>query len=287
MKSFLKCVLIFSITTVIAVSDKVAIVINDNIITDGELEESVISFARVSGNMDFLQDPQFKPYVASVLVSYELVTDFAQQHQIDLTEEEENSALVNFLKSQGKAENELHLAAQDLGLKEDWLKMFVLANARQQKVGSLVAAPQVSVSQEDIDQTKDMFLSENAEYQIKSWAIDKDEPGMSVDVVKDIKVQWAQTGQDPAVGEVQDLGWKKRSELPSIFLDAISGVAPGNLVGPVQSGYGYHLVWFERERTPEIPSDEAIFQSIFQEKYMVKFAEWLDKLPQYNVVIYK
>ena len=287
MKNLIKYMLIFSATAVFALSDKVAVVVNDHIITEAELSESALNFAKVSGNMDYLSDPKFNSYIASLLVSYELVKEFSQQNKIDLTEEESANTISGFLQMQGKSENELELVAQDLEISPEWLKMFVLANARQQKIGSYVIAPQIQVSQEEVEQAKSAYLSENSEYQIKAWAVDKDEPGMTVAVVKKIKAEWAATGQDPAEGEVQDLGWKKRSELPAIFLDAISGIEAGNLVGPVQSGYGYHLVWFERERAPEAPSDEAVFQSIFQEKYMVKFNEWLDELPQYHVVIYK
>ncbi len=39
-----------------------------------------------------------------------------------------------------------------------------------------------------------------------------------------------------------DLGWRKGSELPTIFADEVKGMQPGDLRGPIRSPSGFHLI---------------------------------------------
>ena len=120
---------------------------------------------------------------------------------------------------------------------------------------------------------------------MRTWLTD--DLKTSVSNLKAIKSKWADTARDPEEGEVQDLGWKNASELPEIFLTALEGVEPGNLIGPIKSEYGYHLIWFEKERFPETPDDEMVEQALLNDKFSTELDSWLRRLLEYNVYIKK
>ena len=46
----------------------------------------------------------------------------------------------------------------------------------------------------------------------------------------------------PAALEGGDLGWRKTSELPSLFADVVPNLAVGSVSEPIRSGAGYHLL---------------------------------------------
>ena len=84
-----------------------------------------------------------------------------------------------------------------------------------------------------------------------------------------------------------DLGWKKKDELPSLFISAIDGISAGNVVGPIVSENGYHLVWYEEVRVPVLPSADELKNVLFQREFQQKLSEWLVKLEENSVVIRK
>lgn len=287
MKKLLKVTICFVVASVFALTDKVAVVVNDHIITDIMLTEYVDNFAKVSGNVGNEKDAGFRDYVKNLMVTSLLLDDFATQNQLTLTVDEENTAIAQVMAAQGKSVEDFSTVAAESGVDTHWMRQFILGNVLQQKVGMLVIAPKVAIADDAVMVAKQRFLDENTQYKIKAWTIGLDEDGANTEMVKDIKHTWALTSVEPETGETQDLGWKRRSELPTLFLQSLEGVSAGNVVGPIRSEYGYHLVWFEGERIPELPSDQEIHQSLMQEEYTNQYNEWLSALPEHNLVIYK
>lgn len=52
----------------------------------------------------------------------------------------------------------------------------------------------------------------------------------------------------PAALEGGDLGWRKTSELPSLFADVVPSLAVGSVSEPIRSGAGYHLLTVYEKR---------------------------------------
>ena len=71
-------------TNLFAISDKVAVVINQNIVTQ-TIRSLSDNFAKVSNNMDHLHDPEFQAYATKMLVTNLLVRSFAEANSIALT----------------------------------------------------------------------------------------------------------------------------------------------------------------------------------------------------------
>ena len=274
-------------TNLFAISDKVAVVINQNIVTQTTLDHYLDNFAKVSNNMDHLHDPEFQAYATKMLVTNLLVRSFAEANSIALTLEEETQAITQVMESQGKKIEDFSAMAEEQGIEASWLREFLLSSVLQQKVGMMVVAPSLELEEDAVLVAKQRFINDNTKYKLKSWTIGHEEPMANTADVKSIKQKWADTGRDPKYGEVQDLGWKRQTELPSLFIKALKGVEAGNLVGPVKSEYGYHLIWFEKESRPEMPSDSEVHEALLQEKFMQEFNEWLEDLQNHNLVIYK
>lgn len=286
MNKVMKWISIFVLSFSWALSDQIAVVVNKRVITETAMHEYIDAFAKFSENEQYSNDSEFQSYVVSMIVTQYLLEDFANANNIGLTSAEKERALAFVMSNQGREASEFDAFAKELGANPDRLKMIVLGSALQQKIGTYVIGPTLEITDDEIAHAKHQHIAQYGLYKMKIWTIDLDE-GESIDSIKHIKHQWAETGEAPSKGEVQDLGWKKRSDLPELFLKAIEGVSPGNLVGPIQSSFGYHLIWFEGEELPQMPIDEDIRQALLQQKYAEKYMSWLEDLQKYNVVIYK
>jgi peptidyl-prolyl cis-trans isomerase SurA len=50
------------------------------------------------------------------------------------------------------------------------------------------------------------------------------------------------SSDDQSALEGGDLGWRKQAQLPSLFIEAIEGLQPGEISKPLRSGAGFHVL---------------------------------------------
>ena len=141
MKKFLKYALCILVSNLFAISDKVAIVINNEVITEMVLDHYVENFAKVSGNMEQIHDSGFRNYATKMMVTSHLIASFARANEITLTPEEEVRALTQLMEAQGKRIEDFDAVAKEHGIDATWMREFILSNVLQQKVGMLAVAP--------------------------------------------------------------------------------------------------------------------------------------------------
>lgn len=280
------CMASWAMTENRVLHDKISVIVNKHVITEGDVNKYVEAYASLSDNKEYINDPEFRAYIKSLMVINYMMVDFAERNGLLLTPEEEVNVLTHFMENQDLTYSDFQEYAENIGVSSVRLKKVICSGTQEDKVGMAVIRPSLEVTEDELVHARHQFIDDNALYKMKSWTIDL-ESGESIENVKNIKHVWAESGNDPLVGEVLDLGWKKRSDLPELFLKAIEGVSPGNLVGPIQSPFGYHLIWFEGEKIPEMPKEDALRNAVLYQKYTIKFAEWKKELQQYNIVIYK
>jgi peptidyl-prolyl cis-trans isomerase C len=69
-----------------------------------------------------------------------------------------------------------------------------------------------------------------------------------------------------------DLGWLPRGSMPSAFDEVAFALAPGEVGGPVQTQYGWHIVKV-LERDPDRPLSERMLQALRGQA----LSRWLDE----------
>lgn len=271
-----------------ACADEVGVVVNGVIMTESEISEEVTSFAKFAGiGSENLNDPMLHTTVSQMMVQRVLIEQFAQSNGLELTQEEKDRAIDGFIQVAGLEEQGLEAYAKEKGLDVEWVKGFLSSQALNQKVGYVVVGSSIKISEEEIADLKETVMRQNSEHLIRSWVLPLEHEKASMDAVKKIKYEWATSGQDPSDGEINNLGWKRSDELPELIVNAIKGIEAGNIVGPLVSEHGYHLVWYEKAKLPALPSDEYFMQVVFQQKFEQAFGEWVEDLVDQSAVINK
>ncbi len=80
-----------------------------------------------------------------------------------------------------------------------------------------------------------------------------------------------------------DLGWRSLAELPSVFASHVAHLKQGDLVGPIQTPNGYHILHvIGIKRNPKIPSENElknrISQMLFRQKVEEQIQVWIQQL---------
>ncbi|MEM1276722.1 MAG: peptidylprolyl isomerase [Pseudomonadota bacterium] len=81
----------------------------------------------------------------------------------------------------------------------------------------------------------------------------------------DFAVLAAEHGTDGTAQRGGDLGWFIHSDMVPAFADAAFELQPGEVSGPVESPFGYHLIKMEDRRPREAPPLEQVGGEIIQE----------------------
>jgi peptidyl-prolyl cis-trans isomerase SurA len=130
----------------------------------------------------------------------------------------------------------------------------------------LIAMPETPTTQ-DLVQGKEKAQS----------VIDKLHKGMSFK-----ELAMADSGSSGAL-QGGDLGWRKLPQIPSAFADPLVHMKDGEIIGPVLTPNGYHIVRLAgvRETHANINSaaqHKQVEQLIFQRKYEEELQSWLTRI---------
>jgi peptidyl-prolyl cis-trans isomerase C len=279
-------------------------------VTLGELQE----FAQQSGAGELSpQSPQYETVVAQLmpqLVDIEIAKAYAEEQGITVTEAEVNKEIESLkdqvaqqAQAQGQdvnREEAFDQALQQVNLTEQQLRQQVREQLPIQKVQKRVAGG-VGPSQGEVEQ----FYQQNKVSQFTTPAtrctrhilFNKDQKEKAEEVKKQLKeggdfaALAKQYSQDPGSAERGgDLGCIGKGETVPNFEEAAFNAKQGEIVGPVETEFGYHLLEvtdIREESTQPLSEVEAqIRDQLTADAQAKKFEVWLQKQKEQRNVKY-
>lgn len=99
-----------------------------------------------------------------------------------------------------------------------------------------------------------------------------------------------QHSEDASAPTGGDLGWVSPGDTVPDFEQAMSSLSPGEISGPVQSPFGWHLIQVVERRTQDVSQErqrQTARQAIRARKADAAFQEWLQKLRDRAYVEYR
>jgi peptidyl-prolyl cis-trans isomerase C len=279
-------------------------------VTLGELQE----FAQQSGAGDLSPgSPQYEAIVAQLmpqLVDIEIAKAYAEEQGITVTEAEVNKEIESLkdqvaqqAQAQGQdvnREEAFDQALQQVNLTEQQLRQQVREQLPIQKVQKKVAGG-VGPSQDEVEQ----FYQQNkvAQFTIPATRctrhilFNKDQKEKAEEVKKqlqeggDFAALAKQYSQDPGSAERGgDLGCIGKGETVPNFEEAAFNAKQGEIVGPVETEFGYHLLEvtdIREESTQPLSEVEAqIRDQLTADAQAKKFEVWLQKQKEQRNVKY-
>ena len=279
-------------------------------VTLGELQE----FAQQSGAGELSpESPQYEAIVAQLmpqLVEIEIAEAYAQEQGITVSEGEVNEeieVLKDQIAQQAQAQGQevsreeaFEGALQQAGLTESQLRQQLREQLPVQEVQERVTGG-AGPSQEEVER----FYEENKAAQFTSpetrcarhILFNKDQRKQAEEVKGRLQdggdfAQLAQEfSQDPGSAENGgDLGCLGRGETVPDFEEAVFGAEQGEIVGPVETEFGYHVIEvtdIREEATQPLSEVEAqIRDQLTTEAQTEEFTAWLQRQKEQRNVKY-
>src|SRR5215203_3840058 len=270
-------------------------------VTQGELDE----FAKQSGFGDLSKDdPQYQAAIQQImpqLVGIEITKAYAQEHDITVSDKEVDQEIEKIKEQVG---DQARSSGQDLSdqkayeqalkqnnITEEELRQDIRENLPVQKVQA-----KVSDDVEPTDEEIQKYYEKNKEAQfttpekvcVSHILFAKDQKEKAEDVKKqledggDFAKLAKQYSQDPGSAEKGgDLGCLGKDETVPTFEEAAFGADEGEIVGPVKTQFGYHLLEVTEKKPQQTrPLSEVepqIRSQLSSAQQSEAFSKWLDE----------
>jgi peptidyl-prolyl cis-trans isomerase C len=279
-------------------------------VTQGELDE----FAKQSGFGDLSKDdPQYQAAIQQImpqLVGIEITKAYAQENNITVSDKEVDHELEKIKEQVG---DQARSSGQDLSnqkayeqalkqnnITEDQLRKDIRENLPVQKVQEKVAGdaePSDEEIQKYYDQNKEAQFTTPEQRCVRHILFNKDQKQKAEEVKQqlenggDFAKLAKENSQDPGSAEKGgDLGCLGKGETVPDFEKAAFGAEQGEIVGPVQTQFGYHILEvtdIKPKQTRSLDDVESQIRSqLATEKQSEEFSKWIEEQKKQRDVKY-
>lgn len=243
--------------------DRVVAVVNDDVILKSELDQQVAEISKQidARNTTLPPLPVLRKQVLEQMVTIKLELQEAANEGISVSDDDVNQAISRIAEQNGLTISQLPEKLKEQGIDyasfRQHLKDQIIIQDIQQKTlqDGLNITPREVAAQLKADQESG---NTNTLYHLSQILIampsnpDADQTAAARKKAETIYAKLKQganfaataiassDGQQALKGG--DLGWRKQSELPTIFTSVISSMNPGDISEPIQSPSGFHIV---------------------------------------------
>lgn len=245
------------------VLDEVAVIVNEGVVLESEITDMVNRIKRDAEqqNRSLPSDEALRTQVIDRLVAEELQMQMARRGGLEISDAQLDRALAEMAGEQGATVDEMR--EQVVADGTSWVSF--REQVRQQIMTSEVqrssVRDRVYVSPQEIQNLVGVIDEANqseVEYRLgqiligisdTSDADAVDQASEQAELVIERLEEGADFG-DLAISvssgrealERGDMGWMAINEMPTLFADAINGKSKGDLIGPLRSGVGFHIL---------------------------------------------
>ena len=260
----------------IAFLDRIAIIVDEGIIMESELNDAIentINNFEINGEVLPPRDILFSR-ITEKLIMDEILLQKAEKFGIRISDQELNESLSEFASQDGLTLKELR---EKIESEKRSFKDFREALKKElilRRVQSGLVRPKIIISEQEmtnyINSSEGQSLI-SIEYKINQILIkDLEESEVQekvTNIIDEIKNGISFLKATEKYSFLFDsenngnLGWRNKSQIPTLFVEQISKMEKGDIFGPIKSGAGIHIIQLEDIRGETIQTE---FQTLVQ-----------------------
>ncbi|MHB1948944.1 MAG: SurA N-terminal domain-containing protein [Gammaproteobacteria bacterium] len=284
--------------------DRIVAVVNDTVITQSELSESMQTIKKQlqSSNVSLPPQTAFRKQVLEQLINKKLQMQLAEQMGVNITDTDVDKAIAMIAENNKLPIKELYEKVAESGMNlKDYRKQIhdelLLQQVQQQAVASKINITPQEVN--DYMHSKAWQAYNTKEYHLEDILIALPETPTPQEVAAAkkraetliAKIKSGLDFKEAAVAESGetnalqggDLGWRKLPEIPSAFATGLVNLQVHDLLGPIQTPNGYHILRLEgvrslSEHTTLAQQRDQVQRLIFQRKFEDGLQSWTTKI---------
>lgn len=294
-----------------AIVDKIAVVVNDEIITDGEIDRAIAPLyeqyrAIYKGNELLKKLEEAKQRVVEQLIEERLILSEAKKQNVEVDEQGIDKKITETQSRFGsKEEFDRALAAQRLSQKDlraRYKEQMMSRRLIDEKVGSKITITPIEASNYYNAHKEEFVLPEEVKvYNILISPAGKLGPERAAGLAKEIERRLKEGGdfaglakaysEGPGAAEGGSMGYVKRGELMPEIEKVIFNMKEGETSGMVQTHLGYHFFKVEEKRQsrvrPYVEVQAQVEEAVFQGKIKGKLKGWVEGLKKNAYIAFK
>ena len=292
-----------------SVADRVIAVVNNDAITLGELQETIIAYRQESRQRSGPTDEELAKQLLPRLIDSRLQLQEADREKVVVDDVEVNDELSERVKTYGaKSVEEFDRLLKSQGVTLESIKKRLRDSLRVQKVIRRKVALRVSVTDQEIAQ----YLEENRakletglSYHARHILLVPEDGGsddaaweaarIKAELIRtqlaegaDFAAVARQHSKDASARDGGDLGTLKRGELSQEIEAEILALEPGAVSKPYRSPLGYHVFKLESKDSLEggglVRVKQQIREILFRDKYETRLEAWLKEIKQRAII---
>ena len=247
--------------------DKVVAIVNNEVITQSELNKAMVLAERQMQDLNTPVPPvaKLRLQVLNQLIDHKIELQTADRMGIKVTDDQVDQAISNIAVKNNMTLPQLKaaLAGQHIvyaEYKKQIKEQMIIQQLLQHAVGG-----SITITDQDIKNAASLLppaaIQKNNEYHVRDILIALPDHPSAADLKqaneKAMQIKLAlQKGQDfdaaamthsegQEAAQGGDLGWRTLSGLPPVFATAVLQMKVGEIAGPIQTGNGLHLIKLE------------------------------------------
>jgi peptidyl-prolyl cis-trans isomerase SurA len=243
--------------------DRIAAVVNDNLISTSDIEQRVKLALVASGlpnKPEIIQ--QLLPQILRSLIDEQLQLQEAKRLDITVSNEDVDKALQKIAED-NHISGDMRGFVASKGIAPSALEQQVRAGLAWSKVVQREIRPQIDVGDDEIDAVIERVRANagKEEFLVSEvfLAVDNPKDEAQVQQVANNLVQQLKSGasfsavarqfsQSTGAASGGDIGWIQEGQLPSELNRALVAMQPGEVAGPIRSASGFHILGLREKR---------------------------------------
>lgn len=279
--------------------DRVAAVVNDEVITQSELDAAALPFLDASST----DERRAAVYRSSLdqLIAEKLIGQQVRETHIEITEDDVERAIDEITRQNKITRDQLKEAIESRGMamsqyREDLEKQLQRLRLIELKVRSRVVIPDTDIRAEwerqvgyekrdKMVKLRHLFLNwgESPDPAEKKRIMARAQAARDRIAAGEPFAELAkEVSQGPTASEGGDLGWLGMTDLLPELARAVMKMQAGQLSQPIETPNGVHVVLLEETRLKEPTGFEeakgAIYQRLYQQEVDRQMRLWIDEL---------
>lgn len=243
--------------------DRVAVIVNQGVILESEIQSLVDDVKRnaEANNQSLPSDRALRTQAIERLIVKSLQMQMAERMGIQISDPQLDQTISNIAASQGGTVEQLRAEVLKDGVsyddyREDVRQELIISEVRRANVRR-----RIYITEQEVNALVKMIEqqgAEQAEYDLghiliglppeatdKDVADARDRAEKVLDLLKSgsdfAKIAIASSSGSEAL-EGGDMGWMNINAMPTLFAEAVQGKSKDDLIGPIRSGAGFHIL---------------------------------------------
>lgn len=242
--------------------DQVSVVVNDGVVLEGEIQSIIqdVKGRAIENNQSLPSDRALRAQAIERLILNSIQMQMAERMGIQISDAHLDSVLNNIASSQSQTVEQLRLSVINSGESYERYRENLRDEIAINEVRRANVHRRVNISLQEVSNLIELMSqqSNKEEYQIGHILIDveskasqeeiKTRKGIADKVIKllndgsDFKKVAIASSSGAKALEGGDWGFMSINEMPTLFAESVKGKKKDEVIGPLRSGAGFHIV---------------------------------------------